>query len=174
MYLWLSFWKCLLKNKGDNNNVAQLDAYTVDKKFVGVNVSSDKIIQDFSNIKLSPNDNIWLIYKLQLFLLTNLIKLLKIFCMGYLFSFLVLTYESISHQQTEECVSELSFIFYMICWNTIKSAPQNVKQFNGKMFLSEKILPDKSFVSFKISSLFTDELFTDNSSNRGAGGEFAP
>ena len=42
----------------DNNNVAQLDAYTVDKKFVGVNVSSDKIIQDFSNIKLSPNDNI--------------------------------------------------------------------------------------------------------------------
>ena len=111
MYLWLSFWKSLLKNKGDNNNVAQLDAYTVDKKFVGVNVSSDKIIQDFSNIKLSPNDNIWLIYKLQLFLFTNLFKLLKIFCMGYLFSFLVLTYESISHQQTEECVSELSFIF---------------------------------------------------------------
>lgn len=100
-----------MKNKGDNNNVAQLDAYTVDKKFVGVNVSSDKIIQDFSNIKLSPNDNIWLIYKLQLFLLTNLFKLLKIFCMGYLFSFLVLTYESISHQQTEKCVSELSFIF---------------------------------------------------------------
>lgn len=127
-----------MKNKGDNNNVAQLDAYTVDKKFVGVNVSSDKIIQDFSNIKLSPNDNIWLIYKLQLFLLTNLFKLLKIFCMGYLFSFLVLTYESISHQQTEECVSELSFIFLHDLLKYNQNTSQNVKQFSGKMFLSDK------------------------------------
>ena len=127
-----------MKNKGDNNNVAQLDAYTVDKKFVGVNVSSDKIIQDFSNIKLSPNDNIWLIYKLQLFLLTNLFKLLKIFCMGYLFSFLVLTYESISHQQTEKCVSELSFIFLHDLLKYNQNTSQNVKQFSGKMFLSDK------------------------------------
>lgn len=127
-----------MKNKGANNNVAQLDAYTVDKKFVGVNVSSDKIIQDFSNIKLSPNDNIWLIYKLQLFLLTNLFKLLKIFCMGYLFSFLVLTYESISHQQTEECVSELSFIFLHDLLKYNQNTLQNVKQFSGKMFLSDK------------------------------------
>ena len=127
-----------MKNKGDNNNVAQLDAYTVDKKFVGVNVSSDKIIQDFSNIKLSPNDNIWLIYKLQLFLLTNLFKLLKIFCMGYLFSFLVLTYESISHQQTEECISELSFIFLHDLLKYNQNTSQNVKQFSGKMFLSDK------------------------------------
>ena len=42
-----------------------------------------------------------------------------------------------------------------------------------KCFCRTKILPDKSFESFKISSISTDELFTDNSSNRGAGGEFA-
>ena len=42
-----------------------------------------------------------------------------------------------------------------------------------KCFRRAKILSDKSFVNFKISSLFTDELFTDNNSNRGSGSEFA-
>ena len=70
--------------------------------------------------------------------------------MGY-FSYLVLTYKSISMQQTAVCVHVLLSVLYVVGQKPIKRTSQgifkNVKHFIGKMFSFEKCYLAKKFKS---------------------------
>ena len=129
--------------------VVHLGTYTINKKFVGLMFPWLKL-QIFQTGKIHPSTKIFILFKLQIYLPTNLLKPLKTFYMGY-FSYLVLTYKSISMQQTAVCVHVLLSVLYMVGQKPIKRTLwgifKNVKHFIGKIFSFDKCYLAKKFKS---------------------------